>query len=174
MVDWLYLKRALGLGLFLGLIFGAANLVFSWLLPLEDDTIGGLLRFYGPMFFVWVFASFRAARRHGRVLSGVATGLVVAFATFCVFDLLNLVRVNVFLYDLTGRADWQSMMARFRASESTSLRTFVTLDYIKDAPLKIGAASLIGTVMGVVGGALGGLTSTICHSTALNRGRCDV
>jgi hypothetical protein len=166
MVDCLYLKRALGLGLFLGLIFGAANLVFSWLLPLEDDTIGGLLRFYGPMFFVWVFASFRAARRHGRVLSGVATGLVVAFATFCVFDLLNLVRVNVFLYDLTGRADWQSMIARFRASEFDSVRAFVTMDYIKDAPLKIGTASVIGALMGGISGLLGRLRSWFVPTTA--------
>jgi hypothetical protein len=59
----------------------------------------------------------------------------VAFATFCIFDVLNLVRVNLFLYDLTGRADWQSMMARFRASEFDSVRAFVTMDYIKDAPL---------------------------------------
>ena len=159
MIDWLYIKSALRLGLFLGLIFGAVNLVFSWLFPLEDDTIGALLRFYGPMFFVWAFASFRAVRRDGRVLSGIATGLVVAFATFCVFDVLNLVRVNLFLYDLTGRADWQSMMMRFRASQFDSLRGFVTLDYIKGAPLKIGAASVIGAVMGAVGGSLGRLWS---------------
>jgi hypothetical protein len=79
----------------------------------------------------------------------------VAFATFCVFDLLNLVRVNLFLDELTGRADWQSMMASFRAGEWDSLRSFVTVSYIKDAPLKIGAASVIGTVMGVIGGTLG-------------------
>ena len=42
------------------------------------------------------------------------------------FDVLNLVRVNLFLYYLTGRADWQSMMARFRASEFDSVRAFVT------------------------------------------------
>jgi len=159
-------KRALRLGLIVGLIFGAVNLVFTCLLPLEDDAIGALLRFYGPMFFVWAFASFRAAHRDGRLLSGVATGVVVAFATFCVFDLLNLVRVNLFLDQLTGRADWQSMMARFRASEFDSLRTFVTLDYIKDAPLKIGTASVIGAFMGAVGGSLGRLRSWLAAPTA--------
>jgi len=46
------------------------------------------------------------------------------------------------------------MMARFRASEFDNLRTFVTFDYIKDAPLKIGTASIIGAVMGTVGGSL--------------------
>jgi len=143
------------LGLIIGLTFGAVDLLYTWLFPLEDDTIGALLRFYGPMFLLWAFASFRAARRDGRLLSGVTTGLVVAFATFCAYDLLILIRVNVFLTELTGRADWQNLMARFKASESSDLRAFVTLDYLKMAPLKIGAASAVGAVMGVIGGSLG-------------------
>ena len=85
------------LGLIVGLVFGSVNLVFTWLYPLDDDTPWALLRFYGPMFFVWAFASFRAARRSGRLLSGVTTSMAVAFATFCVFDALVLLRVNVFL-----------------------------------------------------------------------------
>jgi len=145
----------LRLGLIIGLTFGAVDLLYTWLFPLEDDTIGALLRFYGPMFLLWAFASFRAARRDGRLLSGVTTGLVVAFATFCAYDLLILIRVNVFLTELTGRADWQNLMARFKASESSDLRAFVTLDYLKMAPLKIGAASVVGAVMGVIGGSLG-------------------
>jgi len=143
------------LGLIIGLTFGAVDLLYTWLFPLEDDTIGALLRFYGPMFLLWAFASFRAARRDGRLLSGVTTGLVVAFATFCAYDLLILIRVNVFLTELTGRADWQNLMARFKASESSDLRAFVSLDYLKMAPLKIGAASVVGAVMGVIGGSLG-------------------
>ena len=166
MIDWWHLKEALRLGLLLGLIFGAVNLVFSWLYPLGDDTNAALLRFYGPMFFLWAFAAFRAERRNRQWLSGVATGLVVALATFCMFDVLNLVRVNLFLYDLTGRADWQSMMARFRASEFDSVRAFVTMDYIKDAPLKIGTASVIGALMGGIGGLLGRLRSWFAPATA--------
>ena len=118
------------------------------------------------MFFLWAFASFRAERRNRQWLSGVTTGLVVAFATFCMFDVLNLVRVNLFLYDLTGRADWQSMMARFRASEFDSVRAFVTMDYIKDAPLKIGTASVIGALMGGISGLLGRLRSWFAPATA--------
>jgi len=163
--SWFH-KSGLRLGLVLGMVFGTVNVLFSWLFPLSDDTIGALLRFYGPMFFMWVFASFRAARRDERLLSGITTGVVVAFATFCVFDLLNLVRVNLFLDDLTGRADWQSMMVRFSASGFDSLRAFVTLEYIEDAPLKIGAASAIGAVMGTVGGVLGRLQSWFTIASA--------
>ena len=145
------------LGLIVGLAFGLLNLIVTWLSPLEEDTPVTLLRFYGPMFFVWAVASFRAARRRGRLWSGVTTGMAVAFATFCVFDALVLLRVNLFLDDLTGRADWQNMMIRFRSSDVDSLRLFVNLDYIKGAPLKIGVASVIGAVMGAIGGSLGRL-----------------
>jgi hypothetical protein len=145
------------LGLIVGLVFGALNLVFTWLYPLEDDTPGALPRFYGPMFFVWALASFRATRRTGRLLSGVTTGLTGAFATFCVFDLFILLRVNLFLNELTGRADWQNMMMRFWASDFDSLRLFVNLDYVKGAPLKLGVSCAIGAVMGGIGGFAGRL-----------------
>lgn len=157
MFKWLS-KTPLRFGLMVGLVFGLVNLVFSWLYPLEDDTPGALLRFYGLMFLVWAVASFRAVQRSGRVWSGVTTGLTVAFATFCVFDLLVLVRVNLFLNEFTGRADWQNLVMRFHASDFDSLRLFVNLDYIKGAPLKIGVASAIGAVMGAIGGGLGRLT----------------
>lgn len=149
--------HALLLGLIVGVVFGFANLIVTWLYPLADDSPGALLRFYGPMFFLWALASFRAARRTGRLLSGVTTGLFVAFATFCAFDLLILVRVNLFLGELTGRADWQNMMLRFRASEFDSLRLFVNLDYVRGAPLKLAVSCAIGVVMGGVGGFLGQL-----------------
>jgi hypothetical protein len=143
------------LGLMVGLTFGAVNLLMTWMYPVADDTPGALLMFYGPMFFLWAFAAFKATRRSGRFLSGVTTGMLVAFATFCVFDLLVILRVNLFLSELAGRADWQNMMGRFQASGFDSLRTFVNIDYVKGAPLKIAVASAIGAFMGVVGGSLG-------------------
>jgi hypothetical protein len=87
----------------------------------------------------------------------VTTGLCVAFATFCVFDALVLLRVNLFLGELTGRDDWQSMLRRFHTSSFESLRLFINLDYIKDAPLKIATASAIGGIMGIIGGLVGRL-----------------
>ena len=155
---WKPSRHALLLGLVVGLVFGFVNVLFTWLYPLTDDTPGALLRFYGPMFFVWALASFRAARRTGRLLSGLTTGLTVAFATFWAYDLLILVRVNVFLNELTGRADWQNMLMRFRASDFDSLRLFVNLDYFTGAPLKLGVSCAIGAAMGTIGGLVGLLT----------------
>lgn len=157
MLDWPHIKRTVLLGLAVGLIFGSANLLIAWLFPLAEDTPAALLRFYGPMFFVWAMASFRAARRTGRVWSGIATGLAVALATFFAYDLLILIRVNLFLHELTGRADWQNMMMRFRASQIDSLRLFVNVDYLAGTPLKLGVSCAIGTVMGTIGGLLGQL-----------------
>ncbi len=157
MINW---RRSgpLLLGLIIGLVFGLVNLVFTWLYPLEDDTPGALLRFYAPMFVLWAVASFRAARRSGRLLSGITTGVTVAFATLVVFYLLVLLRVNLFLNQLTGRADWQDMTRRFEASGVGGLRLFVNLDYAKGAPFKLAACCAISVCMGVVGGIAGRLT----------------
>jgi len=143
------------IGLIVGLFFGTVNLILTWLRPLEDDSPAALLRFYGPMFFVWAWTSFKAARRSGRLASGVTTGLSIALTTFIAFDLFILLRVNLFLNDLTGRADWQNMMLRFRASNFDSLRLFVNVDYVKAVPLKITVSCGIGMLMGLVGGLLG-------------------
>ena len=147
--------RGLRWGLVIGLVFGCVNLVTAWLRPLDDDSPGALLRFYGPMFAIWALAAFVSVRRNGGVLSGVGVGTVVAFATFCVYYFAVIVRVNVLLYQLTDRLDWQTMMARFRVSGYESLRVFINLDYLKGAPFKIAVASAIGALMGLLGGSLG-------------------
>lgn len=158
MLDWQHTKRTLCLGLVVGLVFGSVNLVMSWLDPLADDTAAALLRFYGPMFLAWAVIAFRAARRTGRLWAGVTTGLIVASGTFIAFDLLILLRINLFLHELTGRADWQNMMVRFRASEIDSLRLFINLDYAAGTPLKLAVSCAIGVVMGVIGGVWGLMT----------------
>jgi len=151
------MRKPLFIGLVAGLVFGCADLALTWLNPVEDDSPSVLLRFYGPMFLLRVIIAFNAARRAGRLRSGVAAGMVVAFATFAVFVVLNFLRVNLFLNELTNRADWQNMMMRFRASGAASLRLFVNLDYLKGTPLKIAAATAFGAVFGALGGTLGWL-----------------
>ena len=148
-------RNALLIGFAVGVVFGLLNLGFAWLLPLEDDTPLVLLRFYGPMFFCWAFLAYRTAQRSGSLFHAIATALVVSFGTFCVYSVFNAVRVNLFLDELTGRPDWQDMMARFHASGGNSLRRFVNLDYLKGTPGKLTATELIGAIMGVCGGVVG-------------------
>jgi hypothetical protein len=97
-----FADQSLLCGFVLGVAFGTVDLLLTWVQLLSDDSILALLRFYGPMFFAWAFASFGAVRRRGRLSTGVRAGLVVAFGTFCSFYLLNLLRVNLFLVELPG------------------------------------------------------------------------
>ena len=159
-------RGALRFGFLVGLIFGSWNVLYSWFFPLADDTLPALLAFYGPMFLLWAVAAFLASRRTGTLSTAVVTGAVVAFATFCIYNLLVVVRVNLFLDELTGRADWRNLMAQFKASGYESLRTFVNLENIKGAPFKIAVASTIGAVMGLIGGGLGRLAHERSASTA--------
>ena len=151
-------RDSVRVGVVVGLVFGSWNVLYSWLYPLADDTPSALLAFYGPMFSLWAAAAFVATRRTGKVFTGMLTGAVVAFATFCVYDLLVVLRVNLFLDELTGRADWQNLLSQFRASGYESLRMFVNVENIKGAPLKIGIATVLGAVFGLVGGTFGRLT----------------
>ena len=154
------------IGFIVGLVFGSANLLMTWLDPLADDAPGALLLFYGPMFFIWAVASFRAALRSGRFLSGVMTGAIVAFGTFVVYDLFIFLRVNLFLAEVTGRADWQYMMSRFQASHVESLRLFVNVDYLEGIPLKLAVSCAIGLLMGGAGGIVGTLRHRDAIATA--------
>lgn len=114
-----------------------------------------LLVFYGPMFTIWGFAGFLAARRSGRLLDAVMVGGTVAFGTFVVFVAARLITVNLSL-DLTRqRLDWQSLMVRFKASGFESLRAYANYEYVAGASLKILVASVIGAGMGLVGGLFG-------------------
>lgn len=153
-----WLTSPLRLGFAIGLVFGSVNVLVTWLAPLADDSPAALLGFYGPMFLSWGCVAFLAARRTGRLLSGMTAGIVVAFATFCIYHFLVLLRVNVFLNELIPRADWQNMVMRFRTSGVDSFRLFVNVDYVRGAPLKISVASLTGSVIGLIGGTLGRLT----------------
>ena len=145
----------LRLGLALGMVFGLWNVISTQLDPFAEDTIPALLVFYGPMFAIWGFAGFRAARRSGRLLDAVLVGGTVACITFVVFGAARLITVNLSL-DLTSqRLDWQNLLVRFNASGFESLRAYANYEYIAGAPFKIFVASVIGAGMGLVGGLFG-------------------
>ncbi len=150
--------KSLSVGLIGGVFFGLADLFLTWLRPLEDDSPSVLLRLYGPMFLLWMAISFAAARHTGRIRAGAIAGVAVAFGTFCIFVVINFLRVNVFLDQLTGRPDWQNMMGRFRASGSDNLRLFINLDYLRGTPLKVGFFTALGGIMGTIAGSVGRLS----------------
>jgi hypothetical protein len=139
-------------GLVLGLLFGIADLIFTWIDPLADDSAVAVLTFYVPMFAAWGVFGFSATRQAGKLSYGLKAGSLAAFITFLVFFSVNLIRVNAFLEILQRRADWQDMISRFESSGWISVRIFVNYDYLKGAPFKIGSASFIGMVMGLLGG----------------------
>lgn len=140
----------------IGVGFGVWNLISSLFDPLSEDTIPALLVFYGPMFTAWGVTAFVAARKTGRVVDGIKAGAMVAFVTFAVFDLMVILRANLFLHTLTGRPDWQNLMLRFRDSGSDNFRTFINYHYVAESPVKILVATTIGAVTGIIGGTFGG------------------
>jgi hypothetical protein len=148
-------RRLIALGAFLGFGFGIWNLLHSLLFPLADDSIAALLMFYGPMFTIWGVAAFVASRETARVIDGIKAAVIVAVVTGIVFDVMVLLRVNVFLNALTERADWQNLMMQFRASGSDDLRTFINSHYVMQAPVKILVGATIGFCTGLIGGIVG-------------------
>jgi hypothetical protein len=148
-----------------GLALGAWNLIAFWLNPL-DDSVAGMLIVYGPMFISWGVVGFLAARRTGRLTEAVQAGTVFAFATFAVFWVANIVRVNLFLDTLREWPGWQqTVVARYRESGFGSFRAFTNYEYLLDAPLKIAVPTLIGALLATIGG-LGGLLGHRAKLTA--------
>ena len=84
--------------------------------PLADDSLPALLAFYGPMFAAWGIAGFWQGRKTALSAESSAAGAAISFGTFTSYDSLVLVRVNVFLDQLRGRDDWQSLISRFPTS----------------------------------------------------------
>jgi hypothetical protein len=139
----------------LGLALGLWNLVAFWLNPL-DDGIAGMLIVYAPMLISWTAAGFVAARRRGRLTDAVTAGTVFAFATFAIFWIANIVRVNLFLDLLREWPGWQpTVVARYRASGFESFRTFTNYEYLTDAPLKIAVPTVVGAAVALIGGLAG-------------------
>jgi hypothetical protein len=159
-------KSPIALGALLGAVFGALDILVTVVDPLAEDTPVALLTFYGPMFTTWGLAAFASTRRSGRVTHGGKVGGTVAFITFVVFWIANLVRINQFLNTMRHRADWQNLVARFQTSGFESFRAFANYDYLSGAPFKIFVAAAIGTVMGVIGG----LCGVVFHRKSTNTG----
>ena len=145
------------LGAAVGTVFGVVNLIVTFLYPLLDDSPLSLLGFYGPMFLIWGLAGYAAYRRTGRLLRSLTVGGTVAFATFAIFLLTVLLRLNLFLDVISQRDDWRNLLVRYQASGFDSLRTYANYEYLTGAPFKVLVASTIGAVVGLIGGLVGRL-----------------
>ena len=167
--QWWYLRQVLSLidgvtfGVILGIVFGVWNLIGTAIDPLADDTPAALLLFYGPMFLAWGVAGFTSTRRTGRIRDSVKVGATVAFVTFGVFWIANLVRVNAFLDVVRQREDWQRLVTVYPSSGFNSFRTFVNYDYLRGAPLVLLVPSVIGAITGSIGGLFARLASRSRH-----------
>jgi hypothetical protein len=120
--------------------------------PVAEDSPAALATFYVPMFILWSVAGFVAFSESHRLREAARRGRVVALVTFVVFTILVGVRYNLLLEELTARADWQNLMARFHASTFHSLRAYVNYVGVIGAPLKLAVATGIGAAMGLLGG----------------------
>ena len=153
-----YLRQTLSLvdsvtaGLVLGVVFGASNLIFTFLAPLAEDTVPALLSFYGPMFVMWGVVGFAARRRTGRFVDAIIAGMTVGAATIVVFCFANLLRVNLFLETISQRSDWQNVLANFERSDFDSLRAYANYQFAPQFGLKLVAGILIGALSGMIGG----------------------
>jgi hypothetical protein len=146
-----------------GLVLGSWNLIAFWLNPL-DDSVVGMLIVYGPMFISWSVVGFLAARSNGQLTDAVTAGTVFAFATFAIFWIANIVRVNLFLDMLREWPGWQqTVVARYRESGFESFRFFTNYEYLVDAPLKIAVPTIIGALLA----SIGGLAGMLGHRTRL-------
>jgi hypothetical protein len=153
------IRNRVAFGILLGSLFGIADLIYTLLDPLVDDTPEALLIFYGPMFALWGLAGFLACRRTGRFVEALKTGLIVSAVTIAVFHLAATLRVNLFLDTIRHRADWRNLMSAYESSGVLSLREFVNYSYAKQLLAKL----LVGTTIGLIVASIGGGASKLFH-----------
>jgi hypothetical protein len=79
-------------------------------------------------------------------------GAIEGIATFAMFHLAAIARVNLFLGVIQSREDWQGLLARFSESGFHSLRVFANYEYVLVAPVVIAIGALVGWMAGLAGG----------------------
>jgi uncharacterized membrane protein len=157
---------AVTLGLIIGGLAAIANLIATPLLPDTEDTPAALLAFYGPVFLMWALFGFATYRRSRSLAHAIKAGALIGFVTFAIFQVGNLVRINVFLDTVSHRDDWRNMLSNYRASGFGSFRTYTNYIYAVMTPLLLLIGSTIGAATGLVGGLLGLTTRIARHARA--------
>jgi hypothetical protein len=150
----------LKVGLAMGVAAGTLNLIDTAIEPLADDTAARMLLWLGGLLFIWLLIGVRAARRTQRFRDALIAGVLAGTATMAVFHLAAIVRVNLFLEHIRYRDDWQNLVARFQASDFTSLRAYANYNYISGTPIAIALGAIAGAVSGAAGGAASAVLRT--------------
>jgi hypothetical protein len=151
---------AITLGFIIGGLAATANLIATPLLPDAEDTPAALLAFYGPMLLMWALFCFATYRRSRSLAQAIKAGALIGFVTFAIFQVGNLVRVNLFLDTVSHRDDWRNMLSSYRTSGFGSFRAYTNYIYAVMTPLLLLVGSTIGAATGLVGGLLGLTTGT--------------
>ena len=147
-------------GLMIGGVIGAWILIDTAIEPLAEDTPGQMVLLIGGQLFLWILTAWGAARRTRRWRDAVVAGVFVGVATTAVFDLMVIIRVNVFLELIRDRDDWQGLLVRFHESHFQSLREFANYEYIRGERGSLVLGAIAGAVSGAIGGAFSRMVRT--------------
>jgi len=149
------LVRGVTWGVVLGLAFGGWILVDTAIDPLGDDTVAAVGGMFGLLVLLLGVPGFMAGRRGARWVDAVMAGLVAGTVTMTLFNLLGIIRVNLFLDVIRQRSDWEAMIQGFKGSGYESLRAYANAVYFRQL-----------LVLPVVGALSGAVTATISYALA--------
>lgn len=156
-----YLKQTLSLisnvafGFTAGAILGLTNLISTAIAPLAEDTPFRVAVFFGVIMLVWAFSGFLAHRRTRRFIESAKAGATVGGISLGLFHLAAMLRLNIFLADVSRRSDWQGLILNFQQSGFESLRAYANYTYLHE----LGFVVLLGVLVGALCGILGGTAS---------------
>ena len=149
---WREVRLPLLVGVTVGSIMGLANLIDTFRRPLSDDTPAMLIAAMASVLVVWAAVAMVATWRTRRLDQAMWCGAIQGIATFAMFHLAAIARLNLFLGAIQSREDWQGLLARFSDSGFHSLRAFANYEYVLIAPLVIAIGALVGWIAGLAGG----------------------
>jgi hypothetical protein len=92
-----------------------------------------------------------AAARSRRFRGVAINGLLIGVATMAVIYVSSILRINLFLEQISNRADWVNLMARYRASDFHSLRAYANYEYLGSLPVLLALGAVAGGCCGLLG-----------------------
>jgi hypothetical protein len=131
-------------GLLIGTAAGTLQLLSTALDPLADDSAGSCSPSWQRCSCCGCSRASDRPRAPKRIRDVVVSGIVIGAVTMAVAYVSSIVRVNLFLDQISGRADWVNLMARFRASDFHSLRAYANYEYLGSLPILLALGAVAG------------------------------